>query len=72
MPGVLLAREHAGVLHRVTVLEKGFAWQGRSYGSLSEIARLITGTRWNGPRFFGLRDKGPQAHAAEPLEGVAR
>jgi hypothetical protein len=44
-------------MHRVTVTQEGFAWQGITYSSLSEIARLITGTRWNGPRFFGLRDK---------------
>jgi hypothetical protein len=42
-------REHEGVLHRVTVQAKGFAWNGRS---LSEVARAIAGTRWNGPRFF--------------------
>ena len=55
--GTLLAREHDGVLHRVTVVESGFAWNGAVYTSLSEIARVITGTRWNGPRFFGLRDR---------------
>ncbi|AWN44725.1 DUF2924 domain-containing protein [Methylobacterium durans] len=56
-PGTLLAREHAGQMHTVTVLADGFAWQDRTYTSLSEVARAITGTRWNGPRFFGLRDK---------------
>jgi hypothetical protein len=56
-PGTLLAREFNGIMHRVTVTQEGFAWQGMTYSSLSEIARLITGTRWNGPRFFGLRDK---------------
>jgi hypothetical protein len=56
-PGTLLAREFNGIMHRVTVTQEGFAWQGNTYSSLSEIARLITGTRWNGPRFFGLRDK---------------
>jgi hypothetical protein len=55
-PGTLLVREHEGVLHRVMVLDHGFAWNGRTFVSLSEIARTITGTRWNGPRFFGLRD----------------
>jgi hypothetical protein len=39
------------------VLADGFAWNGSTYKSLSEVARAITGTRWNGPRFFGLRDK---------------
>jgi hypothetical protein len=37
-------------------LDEGFAWNGTSYRSLSEVARAITGTRWNGPRFFGLRE----------------
>jgi hypothetical protein len=41
------------------VLEEGFTWNGGSYKSLSKVARAITGTRWNGPRFFGLREKGP-------------
>jgi hypothetical protein len=58
-PGTLLVREHAGVLHRVMVMADGFAWNGVTYASLSEVARAITGTRWNGPRFFGLRDKAP-------------
>jgi Protein of unknown function (DUF2924) len=62
-PGTVLARDWAGQHHRVMVLEGGFAWQGRSYSSLSEIAKAITGTKWNGPRFFGLRDR-KQAEAA--------
>ena len=60
-PGTLFVREFAGRTHAVTVVETGFAYEGRTYASLSEIARLITGTRWNGPRFFGLRDKGAAA-----------
>ncbi|MEA1835093.1 DUF2924 domain-containing protein [Methylobacterium durans] len=56
-PGTLLVREHAGQMHTVTVQADGFAWQDHTYTSLSEVARAITGTRWNGPRFFGLRDK---------------
>lgn len=56
-PGTLVEREHGGTLHRVSVIEAGFNWQGRTYQSLSEVARAITGTNWNGPRFFGLRDK---------------
>jgi Protein of unknown function (DUF2924) len=55
-PGTLLAREWDGVLHHVMALDEGFAWNGTSYRSLSEVARAITGTRWNGPRFFGLRE----------------
>jgi hypothetical protein len=65
-PGTLIVREHAGVLHEVTVEARGFAWQGTTYSSLSEIARAITGTRWNGPRFFGLRGKGRAAKAGNP------
>ena len=55
-PGTLLVREWDGVLHRVTALDQGFSWNGTSYRSLSQVARAITGTRWNGPRFFGLRE----------------
>jgi hypothetical protein len=53
-PGTVLTREWRGTLHKVQVLEKGFAHARHIYGSLSEIARHITGTRWSGPRFFGL------------------
>ena len=62
-PGTLLVREHEGVLHRVTVEAKGFTWNGQSFRSLSEIARAITGTRWNGPRFFGLRQSGSRTQS---------
>jgi Protein of unknown function (DUF2924) len=55
--GTLLAREYEGLMHQVRVVPDGFAWNGSTYTSLSEIARLITGTRWSGPRFFGLRGK---------------
>jgi len=55
MPGAVLVRHWKGQAHHITVLEDAFAYGGKSYESLSEIARLITGTRWNGPRFFGLR-----------------
>jgi hypothetical protein len=54
-PGSILVREWNGKSHRVVVLAEGFAFDGGTYDSLSEIAVLITGTRWNGPRFFGLR-----------------
>jgi Protein of unknown function (DUF2924) len=53
--GALLVREWKGRLERVVILDHGFAWNGRTYGSLSRIAREITGTSWNGHRFFGLR-----------------
>jgi hypothetical protein len=62
-PGTILAREWNGSMHRVTVMADGFAWNGKTYESLSKIASLITGTRWNGPRFFGLRDKKPNEPA---------
>ena len=56
-PGTVLTREHAGKMHRVMVLERGYAWNGGQYASLTEIAYRITGTRWSGPRFFGLKNK---------------
>jgi len=43
--------------YRVMVMERGFAWEGKTFSSLSEIAFEITGTKWNGPRFFGLRSR---------------
>ena len=46
-----------GKSYRVTVMHDGFAYDGKTYPGLSEVASLITGTRWNGPRFFGLRSK---------------
>lgn len=54
-PGTVVTKHWQGTSHAITVLESGYAYQGTVYKSLSEIARLITGTRWNGPRFFGLR-----------------
>jgi len=54
-PGVRLTREWRGMRHEVEITEQGVLYRGRSYASLSEVARAITGTRWNGPRFFGLR-----------------
>lgn len=56
-PGTQLVREHNGALHRVVVMERGFSWNGRIFSSLSEVARTITGTSWNGPAFFGLRSR---------------
>jgi hypothetical protein len=52
--GTALIREHAGVLHRVTVVSEGFEWEGRIYASPSAVACAITGVRWNGRRFFAL------------------
>ncbi len=56
-PGTVLVREWHRQSQRVTVMADGFAWKGQTYHSLSEVAFAITGTKWNGPRFFGLRDK---------------
>ena len=56
-PGTVLVREWEGGSQRVMVMADGYAWNGTTYQSLSKVARAITGTRWNGPRFFGLRDK---------------
>ena len=53
--GALLVRECNAQLERVTVLEEGFAWNGQTFGSLSQIAKAMTGTTWNGHRFVGLR-----------------
>src|SRR5882757_6168083 len=55
--GTMLGREWKGRMHRVAVLSDGFAWKGKTYPSLTRIAHAITGTRWNGPRFFGLRER---------------
>lgn len=54
--GTKLLRVWQGVEHSVTVLQTGFDYQGRSFASLSAVARQITGTQWNGPAFFGLRE----------------
>ena len=65
--GAVLVRDWKGKTHHVTVREKGFSYEERTYTTLSEIAREITGTRWNGPKFFGLRpaDK-PRSIAKTP------
>lgn len=54
-PGSVFVRQWKGRTYRVMVQADGFAYDGKTFGNLSEIAVLITGTRWNGPRFFGLR-----------------
>jgi hypothetical protein len=72
-PGTVLLREYQGERHTVTVVAKGYVWREATYASLSTIARAITGTAWNGPRFFGLRiDKGTTVSrdAAGVLPGV--
>jgi len=56
-PGTVLVREWDRQAQRVMVMADGFDWNGQTYDSLSKVAFAITGTKWNGPRFFGLRDK---------------
>ena len=57
-PGTALVREWNGRSQRVIILDESFAWNGTTYRSLTEVAFAITGTRWSGPRFFGLRPHG--------------
>lgn len=63
--GSIIVREYRGILHEVLVVPDGFCWQGKTFGSLSVIAKEITGTNWNGPRFFGLRVKREPSAAPE-------
>lgn len=58
-PGTRLTREYRGVMYTVEIAEGAVRHAGRTYGSLSEVASEITGTHWNGPRFFGLRNAAP-------------
>jgi hypothetical protein len=60
-PGCQLIREHQGIEHCITVVEGGFEWEGQVYASLSSVAKAITGTNWNGHRFFGLKSKSKAA-----------
>ncbi len=64
-PGTLLSREWQGRMETVMALEEGFAWNGKAHASLSAVAFAITGTKWNGHRFFGLRDRRKSAAPAE-------
>jgi Protein of unknown function (DUF2924) len=68
--GTVLIRDFEGVRYTVTIMPGGFIWQEKAYASLSVIARIITGTNWNGPRFFGLRE-GRRGKAAQPQERAA-
>src|SRR5438552_3496329 len=63
--GTVMVREHKGTLHEVMVVPGGFSWRDKTYPSLSAIALAITGTSWNGPRFFGLR--GGKSDAVAPV-----
>ncbi len=62
-PGTRLVREWQGKTHEVTAIASGFKYRDKQYASLSEIARLITGTRWSGPVFFGLKRPAPWIRA---------
>ena len=64
-PGTVLVREYQGARHTVTVGREGFEWQGRTYPSLSAIARAITGTAWSGPRFFAVRTAADHTQTAD-------
>jgi hypothetical protein len=64
-PGTVLVREYQGERHTVTVVPDGYVWRESTYASLSTIARAITGTPWNGPRFFGLR---PSVHRPDKIQ----
>src|SRR5438034_3393024 len=66
-PGTVLVREWDRRSQRVMVMPDGFAWNGQTYDSLSKAAFAITGTKWNGPRFFGLRDKEDRLDAGARL-----
>ena len=69
--GSVIVREHKGVVHEVRAVPGGFCWQGKTYDSLSTIAKAITGTSWNGPRFFGLRSKRDRQTTDNPEPGGA-
>ncbi len=68
-PGTLLMREHNQKRHQVRVLVDGFSWNGTTYSSLSKVAFAITGTHWNGRRFFGL-PKTPKKGGSSPLDAT--
>lgn len=65
-PGTRLLREWQGVTHEVIVLEDGVLFRGKRHRSLSEVARVITGSRWSGPRFFGMRAPPAEPRDVEP------
>ena len=64
--GTVLVREYRGIRHAVTIVPEGYVWRENTYPSLTLISQLITGIKWNGPRFFGLRQaKGGNAGQAQ-------
>jgi hypothetical protein len=71
--GTVLVREYQGQRHTVTIVPDGYVWREARYKSLSIIARAITGTAWNGPRFFGLRvadDEQAEVTHPQPSAGL--
>jgi hypothetical protein len=70
--GAQLVREWKGRLERVMILEEGFVWNGQTFGSLSQIAKAMTGTNWNGHRFFGLRQGKPAPMGEERMHRKKR
>jgi hypothetical protein len=68
--GTVMMREHQGMTHEVIVVPGGFSWKDKTYPSLSAIAKGITGTSWNGPRFFGLRGKSEAPPPVDPTPVV--
>jgi hypothetical protein len=68
-PGTVLVREYQGERYTVTIVPGGYIWHEVTYASLSTIARAITGTTWNGPRFFGLRTSVNHPKDIEPEQG---
>lgn len=71
-PGARLLRTWNGVTHDVLVVEDGFLWEGKTWPSLSVIAREITGTRWSGPRFFGLNASSNAGASEQKAEATDR
>jgi len=69
--GTILVREWRGVRHRVLALDEGFEHDGKRYGSLSEVARAISGTRWSGPRFFGIEERPIRKETPKSFSGAA-
>ena len=68
-PGATLVREWRGVTQRVRVTDRGFEWQGKPHRSLTAVAQAITGARWSGPRFFGLRRGAKPFNGQAPVDG---
>jgi hypothetical protein len=68
--GTVLVREWQGTTHHVTIVDDGFLWNGQTHRSLSGIARAITGAKWNGPRFFGMR-QWTSSRTPETRHGIA-